>query len=226
VVDKTIQENHFDRQHLFPGTYYWRVSMLEGDIEGHYSKTHRFHIYQQTPPPALLANYPPEKVYYRNVEPIVGFAWRKSPGSPTYHWQMARDKKFTDMVGRKTLKSNRVNSDTLTEGIYYWRVGLRDAPNHPLSFSAARRLEIVRDSTPPPLWVELPTTALCDQAYMISGRTEPGAKVFIGGFEAKVTPSGDFNYAISLNKGKNVIAVAATDAANNVTSKSQIVMCK
>jgi hypothetical protein len=29
-----------------------------------------------------------------------------------------------------------------------------------------------------------------------------------------------------LSKGKNVIAVAATDAANNVTSKSQVVICK
>jgi hypothetical protein len=226
VVDKIIQKNHFDRQYLLPGTYYWRVSMLAGDIEGYYSKTHRLHVYRQTPPPELLANYPPEKIYYRNVVPMIGFAWRKSPGSPTYYWQMARDEDFMDMVGKKTLKSNRVNRKTLTEGLYYWRVGLRDAPNQPISFSAARRLEIIQDSTPPPLWVELPTTALCDQGYVISGRTEPGAKVFIGGYEAKTTPSGDFEYTMRLNKSKNVIAVAATDAANNVTSKSQIVICK
>jgi hypothetical protein len=226
VVDKTIQKNHLDRQYFSPGTYYWRVSMLADDIEGHYSKTHRLHVYRKTPPPGLLTNYPPEKVYYRNVVPMIGFAWRKSPGSPSYYWQIARDEDFTDMVGKKTLQSNRVNSDALTEGVYYWRVGLRDAPNQPISFSAARRLEIVRDSTPPPLQVELPATALCDQAYLISGRTEPGAKVFIGGYEANVTPSGDFSYATHLSKGKNVIAVAATDAANNVTSKSQIVICK
>jgi hypothetical protein len=74
--------------------------------------------------------------------------------------------------------------------------------------------------------VELPTTARCDQGYVISGRTEPGAKVFVGGYPAKVSPSGDFKYSMHLNKGKNVIAVAATDAANNVTSKSQIVICR
>ncbi|MGD9189054.1 MAG: FecR domain-containing protein [Desulfobacteraceae bacterium] len=226
VVDKSIQKNHFARQYFSPGTYYWRVSMLAGDIEGYYSKTHRLHVYRQTPPPGLLADYPPEKVYYRNVAPMIGFAWRKSPGSPTYYWQMARDEDFMEIVGKKTLKSNRVNKETLTEGVYYWRVGLRDAPNQPISFSAARRLEIIRDSVPPPLMVELPTTARCDQGYAISGRTEPGAKVFIGGYEAKVSPSGDFKYTMRLNKGKNVIAVAATDAANNVTSKSPIVICK
>jgi hypothetical protein len=226
VVDETIRKNQFDRQYFLPGTYYWRVSMLAGDIEGYYSKTHRLHVYRQTPPPGLLADYPPEKVYYRNVAPMIGFAWRKSPGSPTYYWQMARDEDFMEIVGKKTLKSNRVNKETLTEGVYYWRVGLRDAPNQPISFSAARRLEIIRDSVPPPLMVELPTTARCDQGYAISGRTEPGAKVFIGGYEAKVSPSGDFKYTMRLNKGKNVIAVAATDAANNVTSKSPIVICK
>jgi hypothetical protein len=226
VVDETIRKNQFDRQYFLPGTYYWRVSMLAGDIEGYYSKTHRLHVYRQTPPPGLLADYPPEKVYYRNVVPMIGFAWRKSPGSPTYYWQMARDEDFMDIVGNKTLKSNRVNSGALNEGVYYWRVGIRDAPNQPLSFSTVRRLEIVRDSTPPPLWVDLPMTALCDQAYMIYGRTEPGAKVFIGGYQANVTQSGDFEYAMRLSKDKNVIIVAATDAANNVTSKSQIVICE
>jgi hypothetical protein len=226
VVDQTVPKNHFDGQHLLPGTYYWQVSMLAGDIEGYYSNTHRLHVYRQTPPPELLANYPPEKVYFRNVVPIIGFAWRKSPGSPTYYWQMARDEDFMDLVEKKTLKRNRVNSGTPTEGIYYWRVGLRDAPNHPISFSAARRLEIIRDSAAPPLWVDLPTTAACDQAYMIHGRTEPGAKVFIGGYQVDVIPSGNFEYAMRLGKDKNVIAVAATDAANNVTSKSQIVICR
>ncbi len=226
VVDKTIQKNHFDWRHLLPGTYYWRVSMLADDIEGYYSKTHRLHVYRQTPAPRLLADYPPEKVYYRNVVPMIGFAWPKSPGSPTYYWQIARDEDFKDMVGNKTLQSNRINSDNLTEGIYFWRVGLRVSHNQPISFSAARRLEIIRDSVPPLLEVEIPATAVCDQLCTISGRTEPGANVFIGGYEANVTPSGDFTYAMRLNKGKTVIAVAATDAANNVTSKSRIVICK
>ena len=226
VVDKTIQKNHFDGRHLLPGTYYWRVSMLDDDIEGYYSKIHRLHVYRQTPAPRLLANYPPQKIYYRNIVPMIGFAWRKSSGSPTYYWQMARDEAFEEMVENKTLKSNRINSDNLTAGVYYWRVGLRSYPNQPTSFSAARRLEIIQDSAPPPLEVEFPATAVCDLVYTISGRTEPGAKVFIGGYEANVTASGDFTYAMRLNNGKNVIAVAATDAANNVTSKSRIVICE
>jgi hypothetical protein len=104
-------------------------------------------------------------------------------------------------------------------------VGLRGSANQPISFSAARRLEIIQDSVPPPLEVNFPATAAGDQIFMISGRTEPGAKVFVSGYAATVTPSGDFEYAMHLNKGKNVIAVAATDAANNVTSKSRIMIC-
>jgi hypothetical protein len=226
VVDNTTRKNHLDWSHLLPGTYYWRVSMLADDIEGYFSSTHRLHLHRQTPPPRLLADYPPEKVYYRTVVPLIGFAWRKRPGISSYYWQIARDEAFKQIVAKKTLQSNRIDIGTLTRGVYYWRVGIRSALNQPISFSAARRFEVVQDSVPPPLAVEFPVTALCDQPCTISGRTEPGANVFIGGHEAKVTPSGDFTYVMRLNKGKNVVAVAATDAANNVTSKSQIVICK
>jgi hypothetical protein len=226
VADKTVPTNHLDRQRLLPGTYYWRVSMLANDIEGYFSKTHRLHVYRQTAPPELLANYPPQKIYYRNVAPTIGFAWRKSTGSPTYYWQMARDRDFINLVEKKALKTNRLNTDKLSKGIYYWRVGVKEAPNQPISFSAVRRLEIIQDLVPPPLQVEIPSTAVHNKVYTIIGRTEPGANVFIGGYEAKITPTGDFKYAVRLNKGKNVIAVAATDAADNVTSKSLMIVCK
>jgi hypothetical protein len=156
----------------------------------------------------------------------IRFSWQQQPDATGYHFMLARDSNFKDLVVDKAVPKNHFDGQHLLPGTYYWRVGLKGAPNQPISFSAARRLEIVRDLTPPPLWVELPTTAVCDQAYMFSGRTEPGANVFIGGYRANVTPSGDFEYVMRLSKDKNVIAVAATDAANNVTSKSRIVICK
>jgi hypothetical protein len=200
--------------------------MLTGDIEGYFSNTHRLRVYRQTPPPKLLTNYPPEKIYYRNVVPMVGFVWRKSPGLSSYYWQIARDEAFKQIVEKKRVQSNRIDCGTLTKGVYYWRVGIRNAPKQPIIFSAARRFEIIRDLTPPPLEVEFPATAICTQRCTISGRTESGARVFIGGHEAKVTSSGDFTYDLHLKTGKNVVAVAAADRANNVTSKSQIVICK
>jgi hypothetical protein len=165
-------------------------------------------------------------VYYRNVAPTIGFAWRNSTGSPTYYWQMARDEAFMDMVAKKSIKTNRLNTDDLSKGIYYWRVGLKEAPNQPMRFSAVRRLEIIQDLVPPPLQVEIPDKAVYAKVYLIIGHTEPGATVFVGGYEAKVTPTGDFKYAVRLNKGKNVIAVAAMDAANNINSKSLIIVSK
>jgi hypothetical protein len=226
VLDKTIANNHLNWNDFTPGTYYWRVSRRVDDIEGYFSNTHRLHVYRQTPPPQLLSDYPPEKVYYRSVVPMIGFAWRKSTGLSPYYWQIARDESFSDIVEKKALQSNRINSDSLARGVYYWRVGIRNAPNQPIIYSAARRFEIIQDSVPPLLEVEFPATAVCHQPCSISGRTEPGARVFVGGHAAKVTPSGRFTYTMRLNDGKNVVAVAATDAANNVTSKSQIVICK
>ena len=78
IVDATVKDNRFSKNDLIPGNYYWRLSTLVDDAESYVSKTQRLHLIRKLAPPELLANHPPETVYYRKQTPTVGFAWRRS----------------------------------------------------------------------------------------------------------------------------------------------------
>lgn len=226
IVDTTVLKSQHAEDGLDPGTYYWRVSTVVDDVEGYFSQNQRLHLFRKLAPPELVANHPPETIYYRSQSPTVGFAWRKSPGADTCYWQLARDKSFKNIVKSQAFKPNDFPQINLKKGIYFWRVGVKELTGRPITYSAIRQIKIIQDQVPPALAVDIPSTAIYGQVYLIGGRTDPEAKVYVGGYQVEVSPDGHFNYALRLKKGKNIIAVAATDQANNVTSKSQIVICK
>ncbi len=225
VAEDYLLTNRFAMSALDPGIYYWRVSPQAGDIEGQYSKTRHFYVISDLPPPVLSSHQPPEKIYYREQVPPVFFSWSKPAAAATYSWQLARDAAFMNLVAENTVKSGNLTFKGLTPGTYYWRVGLPGDDRRPAQYSDIRRLVVVQDREPPPLDVQFPAKAQKDRTYVIAGRTEPEVKVYVGGFQTEVSVDGQFSHTLQLKPGKNVVAVAAVDKANNVTSRSEIVYC-
>lgn len=78
------------------------------------------------------------------------------------------------------------------------------------------------DLEPPPLEVISPEdgTEFEVDAVMFVGKTEPGAKVFAGRWEADVDDSGEWKILLILGEGANTARFTAIDAAGNETTAS------
>lgn len=81
---------------------------------------------------------------------------------------------------------------------------------------------ITRDSIPPPLTLAGPATGLATMqpAVLVSGTTEPGARVVVNGIVVSVAGDGSFAFLLALSEGANVIAAEARDLAGNVAMAS------
>lgn len=82
--------------------------------------------------------------------------------------------------------------------------------------------EKVADETPPRLVILFPENEQhFDEATIpFEGKTEPGAKVFGGRYEADVDDEGNWRIVLILSPGGNVVTFKAQDAAGNITEKS------
>ena len=78
------------------------------------------------------------------------------------------------------------------------------------------------DDTPPPLEVLFPENEqhFEEDTIPFEGKTEPGARVFAGRYEADVDDEGNWRIVLILNPGGNLVTFKAKDAAGNVTEKA------
>jgi hypothetical protein len=225
VTEERILDTTFAHGGLKKGIYFWRVSALIDDCEGYFSETRRIQIVKDHVPPTLTVGSPPDAVYYRKIPPKVLFAWEGRPGAKGYHFELARDPVFSHIVRDKRIVKTKWIEKGLGKGTYHWRVSALEAGEEGY-FSNARKFQVVQDQKRPLLEVQFPIDNQGTGNCIIKGKTEPGANVFVGGHPVRISNSGEFQYTIKLKPGNNVIAVAAVDEANNVSSCSKIVNIK
>ena len=81
------------------------------------------------------------------------------------------------------------------------------------------------DTTPPPLKITNPKdgATVSDRVVEIEGTTEPGAKVFIGPYDADVDAGGDWAIDVVLAAGPNGAVVTARDSAGNESQKRVVI---
>jgi hypothetical protein len=163
--------------------------------------------------------------YYRDLPPEIAFRWKSPFPATGYHFVLARDHGFRDIVTDEVFSNNRFKHGNLQEGIYYWKVSAT-ADTIEGIFSETRRIKIVQDQTPPSLFVRFPPETLYRGYYELSGKAEPGARVFIGGQRIETTRTGKFEYRLKLKPGMNVIVVEAFDAVDNVAYQTKRVISK
>lgn len=166
-----------------------------------------------------------EAYYYRDLQPKVRFAWQKIPDATEYRLVMARDPLFFDTVTDERLSKDRFSHGNLKKGSYYWKVSAFSESIEG-RFSETRSFKVLQDRNPPALQVRFPPKTIYSGRYTLRGKTDPGARVYVGGTRVKTTRSGKFNYILRLEPGINVIVVEAIDKVDNVTYRSKKVISK
>jgi hypothetical protein len=158
--------------------------------------------------------------YYRNLPPKVQFAWQSQLVANSYHFVMARDNSFKDIIADEQFSRANFTHGNLMKGTYFWKVSGFDKTIEGF-FSETRRFQIIQDKKPPTLNVKFPPKTVYRGRYTLRGETEPGSRVFVGGKPVKTTKTGKFRYNLKLHPGINVIIVEAIDSVNNVVYRSQ-----
>ncbi len=178
------------------------------------------------PEPVKLKSPPGSSFYYYRDHPSkIRFAWQSLPGATSYHFVLARDASFHDMVTDKRLSTTSLTHSNLKKATYFWKVSALEKSVEGF-FSETRRFQVVQDQEPPTLQVQFPPETVNSESYTLRGKAEPGARVFVGGNRVKTTRTGRFQYKLKLRLGINTIVVEAIDAMNNVAYRSQRVKRK
>jgi mannose-6-phosphate isomerase-like protein (cupin superfamily) len=158
--------------------------------------------------------------HYRDLPPKIRFAWKTQQDASRYHFMVARDAGFRDIVTDEVFSKTKFTHGNLKKGTYFWKVSALEETIEGF-FSETRQLRVIRDRKPPMLKVKFPPQTIYRGRYTLRGKTDPGAKVFVGGQRVKTKKNGSFNYDLKLRPGINVIIVEAFDAVNNVTYRTQ-----
>jgi hypothetical protein len=147
LFDQLVDTTHIDLPDLPNGHYSLRLhgadaNQLEGDdaicaidVTGHLK------------PPLIIEPQPGSVA--RGARPR--FRWTESEQAQSYHWQLARDAQFTELLeDQPSLDKTSVRpSRSLPYGNYYWRIAANGRDGKQGSFSLAMPFELVRDLPPP-----------------------------------------------------------------------------
>ena len=157
-------------------------------------------------------------------KPVAALRWVEVAEARRYRLQIARTPLFGDrLLDKPDIRSTRVEIPGLRKGTYYWRVAAVKSTRLESPFSETRKFRIsgvkerrVADRDPPKLVLKdfLPS----GQMVIISGLTEPGALLTVGGQSIDVYDDGEFTAVVRMKReGRNDLVIVAQDPAGNET---------
>ena len=172
------------------------------------------------PAPPLLGTPDREPHRYRLLPPKVRFSWSGAAGS--YHLQLSKEPDFRNCLIDAQLGVPQFVTGKLSQGNYFWRVS-RVVEAGEGSFSKVGHCRLLQVLQPPELEVAFPTESIRAGPYQLSGRSEPGARVFVDGIEVASGDAGNFQHHLLLKPGVNLIRVEALDSTGNASYASRVV---
>jgi hypothetical protein len=176
-------------------------------------------------PPRLLAPAD-QKTFVAPRESLVELAWSSIDEAAAYHVQLSDRPLFSHLIAElQRVVQTSVDLPPLPPGSYYWRIAAVDEHGHRGRWSDVRRFRVLGsefrdpdDREPPPL--DVAEILVVGTNAIISGRSEPGALVWIDGERVDVEDDGAFTWVIKLHQdGRNTISFLAQDAAGNETRR-------
>jgi hypothetical protein len=173
-------------------------------------------------PPALAGPAEGTRVPFRGPAPEVRFRWSRPEGADSVLLVVARDPGLTDVVFETTTAADELGVPALPPGDYSWSVAaVRGGETG--AWAPPRSLALRRDEEAPPLEVRWPDGAVHEKSLRLTGVTEPGAHVFVGGAPGRSGPDGRFEVQVELSRGANNVVVEAVDDAGNSTYRSRMI---
>jgi hypothetical protein len=129
IQKKEIKGNSFSLE-LDKGIYYWRIRAVHRITKKEeFSELRRFTVLWDEPI-NLISPLNKEIISYRNTLPIINFKWTKSEIASGYRLVLASDAAMEKIIKTFDTPQNNLALDTLSKGIYYWRIekstGLKD----------------------------------------------------------------------------------------------------
>lgn len=124
MLDNTFAGNLFKGPDLPDGNYFFRIRAIDASgLEGLNAAT-RIELNARPEPPLLLEPKPASGV----TEERAVFVWSKPVDIEQFHFQLAKDSKFRELVtdNSEVDESQFVSPDELPLGDYYWRVAAVD----------------------------------------------------------------------------------------------------
>lgn len=171
--------------------------------------------------PAPVAPTADLRVAGRKGQGVVDFEWQPVAGVEGYRIIIARDRKLRDRLIDEGMAETQFRRASLPTGEYYWSVQGRLGWTWGEA-SRTRRLVLSDDMNPPELALDATPPTAVGTFVTITGRTEPGARVFVAG-EPAVNTEGSFSHEVQLAAGANVIVVESVDAVGNVAYASVMI---
>ncbi len=161
--------------------------------------------------------------YYRDIPDEIKFSWDNS-GAEQYRLIISADPQKKKVIFDEKIDSTSFTHGNMGYGVYYWHVSGIDREGSEGKSLIQRKIRVIQDMTPPMLEVNFPNETIFSNNFIISGTSEPGAKVYINNDLVKSNQtSGYFSHEISFTAGINVILVEAADAAGNISYRSQLI---
>ena len=180
-------------------------------------------------PPALQS--PSENQLFQGAQGMtVEFSWAEQPKAQGNQLQVSPSRLFSALEIDAKRLDGHARVKVTSEGSFYWRVASLDSDGKPGPMSSFRRFRVTglgtnitptasADKTPPTLELKKPTS-LGGQFYLIEGKAEAGATVFVDDVEISIESDGTFRKLVSFTKiGLNTVVVRAVDPAANQTLK-------
>lgn len=159
---------------------------------------------------------------YRSLPPRVRMAWQEQGQGTSYHFLLATDRAFTDLLIDRKLDQAWFVHGNLRAGAYFWKVSsIND--NGEGRFGQTRQFRLQQDQIAPLLEVQFPAEIVRKESVEVSGVTEPGVRLYVAGAAVTLEPDGTFRHDLLLKPGINVVVVEAVDGAGNISYQSQMI---
>lgn len=153
----------------------------------------------------------------------VALDWGGVAGASAYRLQVARGRLFAEPLVDDDRAGTSARLALEQEGSFYWRVAARDVRGRLGSWSEARRLRvesyrnlaIEADEEPPVIQVEV---SMNGNFAVLTGRTEPGARLSVNGEVIPTSADGSFSTTFGVPEtGRVPLIFEATDLSGNST---------
>ncbi|HEY5648650.1 MAG TPA: hypothetical protein VIU33_04070 [Nitrospiria bacterium] len=175
------------------------------------------------PEPPVLTEPGDEQIFYfRDLPPSIRFEWKTKKRQQAFHMVLAKDPEFKEIVFQEFTEEPKFRHGNLRGGTYYWRVSALEEKREG-NPSPMGTFQIIQNRTPPSLMVNFPPETADQNAYTLSGKTDPGVEIRVGGKQVKTDSKGDFAFPLKLRNGINVVVVEAVDPAGNVSYQSKLI---
>jgi hypothetical protein len=156
-------------------------------------------------------------------------SWEPVTGASRYALQVSRNRLFVDnLIDVESRTKTTATLELRGEGSFQWRVAAVSGEGLQGPWSEPRGFRVVGgarpgergDRTPPP--IEIDQVQVYGNLFIVSGRTEPGAKLKINGEPAAVAQNGSFTKTLLVGReGWSVLEFVASDLSGNVATRRQ-----